>query len=87
MAPRDTYMAVAWLRSAYTVLTDANGLMDGRLNLCNCYSIRFRAAHDARPVALGFEHGVDKLLTLNVSDVRRFRELPCEEPPRLEPQD
>lgn len=50
------------------------------LDLVNHYSISGKPAHDARLVAAMIHHKIDRLLTFNDADFKRFTEITAESP-------
>jgi predicted nucleic acid-binding protein len=63
---------IAELRQAFTLLADPPDLLDRWLTLVVAHQCRGKVAHDARLVAALQAHGVNRLLTLNPADFRRF---------------
>lgn len=68
--------------AAFTLLPEPADLVDRWLTLCVRYDVKGRTAHDARIVALMSGNGVNRLLTLNVADFRRYQEIECIDPLR-----
>ncbi len=66
---------VATLRSRFQILPEGDLIFTTWERLVRTYGVSGRNAHDARLDAVMNVNRVDKILTFNVADFRRFREI------------
>lgn len=63
--------------AAFSLLPDPLDLTARWLDLCTRYSVRGRAAHDARLVAWMLGHEMKRIVTRNADDFSRYSEIEC----------
>jgi predicted nucleic acid-binding protein len=74
------------LKQVYKLLPDRTSIIDEWEKLVVMYSCHGRISYDARIVAAMKTHGITKLMTLNVSDFRRFPEITLIDPTTFKTQ-
>lgn len=72
-----------WVR-VLKLTEDEPGISAIWLDLVNRYKISGKPAHDARLVAAMIHHKIDRLLTFNDADFKRFTEITAESPLALQ---
>lgn len=72
MGHAETKSAIDLLLGDFTLLRDERGIFNHWYDTVSTFGVVGRNAHDARPVAAMFRHGLTHLLTLNVSDFTRY---------------
>lgn len=68
-----------WIR-VLKLTEDEPGIAAIWLKLVNYYAVSGKPAHDARLVAAMIHHKIDRLLTFNDTDFKRFTEISVESP-------
>jgi hypothetical protein len=58
-----------------TFVPDTAAVKDRWFGLASKYEVKGKASHDTRMVALMLEHHIDSILTINISDFKRFNEV------------
>lgn len=71
-------------RQTLSFIDDDSGLCTIWLDLVDRYSVSGKPAHDARLVAAMIKHGIDRLLTFNDADFKRYSEITAESPLMLQ---
>lgn len=66
---------IAGFKRLFEVLTESGEILPEWERLVNAYGVTGKNAHDARLVAAMNVNGIDKILTFNTADFRRFREI------------
>jgi predicted nucleic acid-binding protein len=67
--------AVAALAEGFEILEDRPAVWDALLNLCRTIEFGGKQVHDASIVATMLAHGETRLLTFNIADFVRFKNL------------
>jgi predicted nucleic acid-binding protein len=81
--PVNVDIAVQSPRSEFPLLDDMPDIFPLWRNLTVAHGVRGKQVHDARLVAVMQFHGVDHILTFNVSDFRRFTGIVAVHPTEL----
>jgi predicted nucleic acid-binding protein len=66
---------LAQLKALYRILNDTPDILPEWERLILQHEVIGKNGHDARLVAAMIIHGIDRLLTFNVADFRRYREI------------
>jgi predicted nucleic acid-binding protein len=72
MTPADVDRAIDFCLDQFTLLRDERGVFSLWRALVRQYDVKGKSAHDARLVAAMKRHGLERLLTFNVADFRRY---------------
>jgi predicted nucleic acid-binding protein len=64
----------------FTILRDERGIFSNWRHLVRTYGVQGKSAHDARLVAAMQRHAVTQLLTFNIADFQRYREITLLDP-------
>ena len=72
----DTASKVTRLQELFPVYRDERAIFDRWEELVTRHEVKGKNAHDARIVAAMLHHRLTHLLTFNVSDFKRFSEIP-----------
>lgn len=75
MTPAQARRLVQRLRPLFPLLVDPNDLLDQWLHVVSAAGVSGRQVHDARLVAVMRAHGIAQILTFNVGDFTRYRNL------------
>jgi predicted nucleic acid-binding protein len=62
------------------IADDESGIRSIWFDLVQRYQVSGKPAHDARLVAAMIKHGIDRLLTFNDADFKRYAEITAESP-------
>lgn len=79
-SPRNAVRLISKWRNALTFIDDQPGIQEIWFDLVERNSISGKPAHDARLVAAMINHKIDRLLTFNDADFKRFAEITAESP-------
>ncbi|HEY7327411.1 MAG TPA: type II toxin-antitoxin system VapC family toxin [Gemmataceae bacterium] len=80
MSPAEAEAELTRLKSLFTILDDTAAIFPQWEQLVMHNQIQGKTAHDARLVAAMMVHGVNRVLTFNVSDFQRFHTLTVLDP-------
>jgi predicted nucleic acid-binding protein len=75
MAPADVDAANDICLDRFTFFRDERGIFSVWRDLARQYGVKGKSGHDARLVAAMIRHGLQHLLTFNVSDFHRYKEI------------
>lgn len=77
---KDAVAAIKRWTHVMEIVEDESGIRSIWFDLVQRYSVSGKPAHDARLVAAMIKHGIDRLLTFNDGDFKRFAEIVAESP-------
>lgn len=77
---KDAVAAISRWTNVIKIVDDESGICSIWLDLVDRYSVSGKPAHDARLVAAMIKHGINRLLTFNDGDFKRYNEIVAESP-------
>jgi predicted nucleic acid-binding protein len=81
--PAQAHSELARFKALFRLLDDAPAIFPQWERLIVQHQVRGKNAHDARLVAAMMVHGIDQLLTFNVSDFQRYRNIMVLDPAQI----
>lgn len=79
-SPVDAANTVSQWANVFKLIEDAPEIHSVWFDLVQRYSVSGKPAHDTRLVAAMIKHGIDRLLTFNDGDFKRYTEIVAESP-------
>jgi predicted nucleic acid-binding protein len=75
MQPAEADRAIEYWLELFTLLRDERGIFAVWRELVRQYDVQGKTAHDTRLVAAMKRHGLQHIVTFNVSDFRRYQDI------------
>lgn len=83
MTPEQASAEIDVFRDTFTFLPDMPDIFDEWRRIALMHQVQGRQVHDARLVAVMWVHGIDRILTNNVRDFRRYPRIQAVTPEEL----